>query len=103
MVAVADGAFEVLKTLEQGSVLGLSLSPDDRYIVYDTASDAGSSQSDIFVLDVESKQETPLVAHAAAKAPPVPPRRARRMLSLSSWRSRRCRVAPSPARNAISR
>jgi Tol biopolymer transport system component len=71
MVAVADGAVEVLKTLEQGSVLGLSLSPDDRYIVYDTASDAGSSQSDIFVLDVESKQETPLVAHAGADYYPL--------------------------------
>ena len=71
MVAVADGAVEVLKTLEKGSVVGLSLSPDDRSIVYDIVSEVGSTQSDIFLLDVGSKQETQLVAHPAADYYPL--------------------------------
>jgi Tol biopolymer transport system component len=69
MVSVADGSTRVLKTFDaaSGSDAGniTSLSPDGRFVVYDSRSDPESPERDIHVLSVDGSLDRPLVEHAA--------------------------------------
>jgi len=69
-VSCADGSIGVLKTLFKTLIdPHVSLSPDGRYIVYDSppkeASSEALSNHDIFLLAVDGKSEIPLVEHPA--------------------------------------
>ena len=66
VVSVADGSVRTLKR-SLGSLwpVGVSLSPDDRYLVYDLPEGSNSEERDIFVLNVATGEETPLVRHPA--------------------------------------
>ena len=67
LVRVADGSVRTLK--EVGGFwrypLGVSFSPDGRYLVYDLPQERNSDPRDIFVLTVDSGEEIPLIQHAA--------------------------------------
>ncbi len=66
LVGAADGSVKVLKTLDIGMPLGLSISPDGRFVVYDLASSEDPSRRDIFMLSTDGSREVPLVAHPAS-------------------------------------
>ena len=70
LVAVADGAVRILKTLQGGRPLGVSLSPDGRYVAYDYAP-VERGHRDIFLLPTAGGEATTLVAHAASDFHPV--------------------------------
>ncbi len=66
LVSVADGSIRVLKSLD-GCSLGhiMSLSPDGRYVVYDSPQNEDSADRDIFLLATDGSHETTLVKHPA--------------------------------------
>jgi Tol biopolymer transport system component len=71
-VSCADGSIGVLKALGRLGIKGyshISLSPDGRYIVYDSppkeVSSEASSNHDIFLLAADGSNEIPLVEHPA--------------------------------------
>lgn len=61
LVSTEDGEVTVLKTGGTHAPHPLSLSPDDRWIVFDQHQDDGSERHDIFVLAVDGSQEFILV------------------------------------------
>ena len=63
MLSVADGAIRQLKSLSWTNP-GASISPDGRYIAYDTPVGDGTVR-DIFVLAADGSQEAPVVQHSA--------------------------------------
>ncbi|MGD2217032.1 MAG: hypothetical protein PVJ64_09755 [Gemmatimonadales bacterium] len=65
IVSVESGSLQVLVTLGQPASFELSISPDGRYVIYDVPSDEGSSEHDIFVLDVATREVRTLVEHPA--------------------------------------
>jgi len=66
LISATDGSLRVLKTFSPAISMGmLRLSPDGRYIAYDMRQKPDSKESDIFLFDVETKQEVPLVQHPA--------------------------------------
>jgi len=65
LVSVADGSVSLLKTLDWGSTLTMSFSPDGRYIVYDFPPKEGTLERDIFLLSTDGKREMPLIEHPA--------------------------------------
>jgi len=65
MVSVADGSVRTLKTLGALWPVEVGLSPDDRYLVYDIPEGRNSAERDIFVLNVDTGEETPLGRHPA--------------------------------------
>ena len=65
LVTVADGSLRVLKTLGHEAPFEISMSPDGRHVVYDYPARNDSSASDIYVIDVETGDERPLVEHPA--------------------------------------
>ncbi|MFC1715487.1 sigma-70 family RNA polymerase sigma factor [Candidatus Poribacteria bacterium] len=69
LVSVADGSIRVLKSLD-GHRLGnfghrMSLSPDGRYVVYDSPQSDDSPNRDIFLLATDGSHEMALVEHPA--------------------------------------
>jgi len=69
LVSVADVSIRVLKSLD-GHPLGrfgnwLSLSPDGRYVVYDSPQSEGSPERDIFLVATYGSHEMTLVKHPA--------------------------------------
>ncbi len=66
LVSATDGSLRVLKTFSPAASISiLRLSPDGRYIAYDMRQKPDSKESDIFLFNVETKQEIPLVQHPA--------------------------------------
>jgi Tol biopolymer transport system component len=65
LVSVSDGSTRTLKETGRRWPVEESFSPDGRFIVYDLPERANSEERDIFVLDVESGAEEPLVQHPA--------------------------------------
>ncbi len=65
-VSLADGSTEVIKKLT-GEFYGttIKLSPDAKTVAYELASKDTPKKRDIFAIDIDSKQEMPLVVHAA--------------------------------------
>ena len=64
LVSVADGSVRVLKTLGGVPPIGVSFSPDGRYIAYDLPA-GDSAERDIFLLATDGSRETPLIEHPA--------------------------------------
>jgi Tol biopolymer transport system component len=62
---VAQNAVRVLKTLGWRNPLGMSFSPDGRYIVYDTPSRQDSDARDIYILASDGSSESRVVGGAA--------------------------------------
>jgi Tol biopolymer transport system component len=72
-VSVADGSTRILRTLPwrgTGFGVGVSLSPDGRYIAYDSAPNADSANAEIFLLAADGSKEVPLVQDAADNISP---------------------------------
>jgi len=65
LVAVADGAARVLKTLPWGYPGQMSFSPDGRSIAYDFPPKRESGSRDIFLLSADASREIPLIQHPA--------------------------------------
>jgi Tol biopolymer transport system component len=65
IVSVETGQLQVLVTLGQPASFELSISPDGRYVIYDVPSDEGSSEHDIFVVNVATREVRTLVEHPA--------------------------------------
>jgi RNA polymerase sigma factor (sigma-70 family) len=70
LVSVADGSIRVLKSLGSNCWQGMSLSPDDRYVVYDFHSpnppqSEDSRNHDIGLVATDGSHETTLVEHPA--------------------------------------
>jgi Tol biopolymer transport system component len=63
-VSPDDGSVEVIKTFDHTSVSKIDGSPESRYVAYDLPKQ-GSSNRDIFILDLQEHREIPLVAHSA--------------------------------------
>ncbi len=65
MLSVQDSSIRQLKSLSWAQI-GASISPDGRYIAYDTpAGDGAGTARDIFVLAADGSQETAIVQHPA--------------------------------------
>ena len=63
-VCIADGSREIIKEFKDKRFFTVSSSPGARYLAYDCAGDEASNR-DIFIYDLEDKQDRPLVQHAA--------------------------------------
>jgi len=63
LVSVEEGSLRILKSVEKLGPSQISLSPDGRFVAYDLRLKDDTSNSDIFVLSVNDKQETALVEH----------------------------------------
>jgi len=70
-ISAANGSFRRIKSLEWRWPDKLSLSPDGRYIAYDTLLEKDSTNRDIFLLSTDGSGEKPLVQDPARDATPV--------------------------------
>ncbi|MCH7825134.1 MAG: PD40 domain-containing protein [Acidobacteria bacterium] len=70
-VSTADGSARVLKSLEGRYPRKMSLSPDGRYIAYDSRPQQDSRERDIFVLSTDGSLESVLVEHPANDEFPI--------------------------------
>lgn len=68
IVSIEDGSFRRLKSLEWRNSF-LSLSPDGRYVAYDSSASNGSPR-DIYLLAVDGSTDVPLVQHPADDGTP---------------------------------
>ena len=64
LISTEDGSFRVLKTLGQQTPFETSISPDGRYVIYDSPDEA-DHQRDVFIITVSSGEERKLVEHPA--------------------------------------
>jgi Tol biopolymer transport system component len=64
VISTKDGSFRVLKTLGLEAPFEISISPDGRYVIYDSPGD-GDHQRDVFVITVSSGEERKLISHPA--------------------------------------
>jgi Tol biopolymer transport system component len=71
LVSVADGSVRVLKKLDWGFPLNVSLSRDGRYVVYDWQARKDAPERDIFILGTDGGHEAHLVTRAADDSYPV--------------------------------
>ena len=69
LISTADGSLRVIKSLEssRGQVGRITLAPDGRSIAYSRSAEPGSANHDIFLIDVETGQETQVTTHVADK------------------------------------
>jgi Tol biopolymer transport system component len=65
LVSAGDGSVRVLKSLSWFYPKRMDLSPDGRFVVYDSLEQPGSDRRDILVLATDGASETPLVQHPA--------------------------------------
>jgi Tol biopolymer transport system component len=65
LIAVADGAVQVLKELGLHSPHMADFSPDGQYVVYDRSVSVESSQHDMFLIRIDDQRETGLLEHPA--------------------------------------
>jgi Tol biopolymer transport system component len=71
MLAVDSGALRVVKSFGRRGPGRMSLSPDGRYIAYDSAQAEEGPERDIFLLASDGSSEVPLVQHPAHDAGPI--------------------------------
>jgi len=65
-VSVADGSVQIVKTLIGDPFrTSIALSPDARYVAYELPSKDDPKKNDVSAIEIDSKLETPLVAHQA--------------------------------------
>jgi len=62
LVDVTDGSLRALKRVGKHHPVGLAMSPDGRYVIYDNQND-GERQRDVYVIEVATGQERKLVEH----------------------------------------
>jgi len=66
LVSVADGSFQVMNELHHGGHGDpASLSPDDRYLVYDFPVEEEGGGSDIWIMALDGSSDAPLIQHPA--------------------------------------
>ena len=65
LVSVADGSIRVLRSLGSRHGHRMSVSPDGRYVVYDSRQSEDSPNQDIFLLATDGNHEMTLVEHPA--------------------------------------
>ncbi len=65
LVSVEDGSLRILKSLGDHHTRFMDISPDGRFIVYDTPPDPGTEHRDIFLLAIDSGEEAQLVRDPA--------------------------------------
>lgn len=71
VIAVADGSFRNLKSVDRGVVAKLTnptsifFSPDGKYLAYDRPPTGTSQQRDVFVLAIDGSRDIPAVVHGA--------------------------------------
>ena len=65
LVSTADGSTRALTDLKRSSPVAVRFSPDSRYIAYDRLPDEMSPERDIFLMSIDTGQETPLIRHPA--------------------------------------
>lgn len=73
-VSTADGSRRILRTLPwrgPGMDVGVSLSPDGRYIAYDFAPNEDSDYAAIFLLAADGSKEVPLEQNQADNSDPI--------------------------------
>jgi len=66
LISVANGSFRALKTTDDdwaGNLPLFTLSPDGKYIAFSFLQDEDTQNRDIFLMSVDSKQETRLIDH----------------------------------------
>ena len=72
VIAVADGSFQSLKSVDRGVVGKLAnpssifFSPDGKYVAYDRPPAGMSQQRDVFVLAIDGNRDIPVVVHGAS-------------------------------------
>ena len=71
LISVDDQSVRVVKTLGWDNRVEARLSPDGRYIAYDTSGQGPSGPRDIFLLAADGSREIPLVTHAANDMSPI--------------------------------
>src|ERR1019366_8349339 len=71
MLAVDSGALRVVKSFGRSGPGRMSLSPDGRYIAYDSPQAEEGPERDIFLLASDGSREVPLVRHPAHDAGPM--------------------------------
>lgn len=64
-ISVPGGSAQVLKTLDWRAPVGMSFSPDGRFIIYDFPTREGAPERDVFLLSADGSRETRLINHAA--------------------------------------
>ena len=64
-ISIVDGSVQVIKTLT-GEFFGttIRLSPDAKYVAYETLPEDAATKHDIFAIEIDSKRETALIVHA---------------------------------------
>ncbi len=65
LIAVGDGSASILKTLDGPQPMETTLSADTRFVAYDFPQQEDSDIRDIFLLTVDSGEETRLISHPA--------------------------------------
>lgn len=65
LVAVADGALRVLKSVDWRGASKIAFSPDDRYIAYDLALADSDAERHVYLMAIDGSSETALVADKA--------------------------------------
>lgn len=83
MVAASDGSIQVLKSLSWFYPKRMDLSPDGRWIVYDSLEQPGLDRRDILVLAADGSREEPLVRHPSSDLYPLWSRDGKAVLFLS--------------------
>jgi len=71
LVSASDGSVRVVKTLDWRYPVGMSFSPDARFITYAFPRDENSEDYDIFALAVDGTREHSLVQHPADDGWPI--------------------------------
>ncbi len=71
LISVDDQSVRVVKTLGWDNRVEARLSPDGRYIAYDTSGQGPSGPRDIFLLATDGSREISLVTHTANDMSPV--------------------------------
>ncbi|MFN7933725.1 MAG: hypothetical protein U0R19_10375 [Bryobacteraceae bacterium] len=63
LVSAADGSLRVLKTVDWRRPNGMFFSPDGRHLAYDLHASETKLDRDVFVLELESGREIPVMVH----------------------------------------
>ncbi|HUQ93860.1 MAG TPA: tetratricopeptide repeat protein [Bryobacteraceae bacterium] len=68
LIAVADGSFQILKSMDWIVPERIFFSLDSKYIAYDLPATGASEQRDLYLLAIDGSRETPAVVHPAQEA-----------------------------------
>jgi Tol biopolymer transport system component len=65
LFSTADGTTRIFTDLKREIYTTMRFSPDSRYIAYDSRPDRISPERDVFLMSIDTGQETPLIEHPA--------------------------------------